>query len=220
MRRFAIGFATYAALGGWLACAAPAAARHAVVVTDHGCYRVGQRVVVAGAGFAPQHLYDIAIENVDFGQNVTDSNGNFVTALVPGGLNRGLVQSVDTLSATDGVTEATTRFTLTRSTGARFLTSGGNVTTLRAPLQLWGFGLNGKSRPLYLHYVSPSGQARRTFFLGRTGGQCGYLKTTPRRVFPFSPSLGTWKLQIDSLPRYVRRPTGPVARIFVPVSRG
>jgi hypothetical protein len=217
VRRLAIGFAVGAATGASACCAALAATHHVTVRTNHGCYRVGQPIRVNGSGFAPGQLYDVAIDGVDFGQSTTDRKGSFRTRLVPGGLGAGIVQHVNSLNATDGTREASTRFTLTRSTGARFLGSGGNPATLRAPFQAWGFALNGKSRPVYLHYVGPSGRARSTVFLGRARGQCGYLKTSSRRVFPFAPSPGRWKLQLDSVRRYTSRPTGPVARIFVSV---
>lgn len=212
-----MGFAI-CALGGASAGAVALGSPRATVKTNHGCYRIGQRIVVQGSGFAPMRLYDIAIGGVDFGQSRTDGTGGFRTTLIPGGLSAGIVQHVNYLNATDGTTGATTRFTLTRSTGARFLGTGGDPGTLRAPFQAWGFGLDGKSRPVYLHYVRPSGRGRSTSFLGRTGGQCGFLQTRSRQVFPFTPSPGTWKLQLDTVRRYTSRPKGPAARIFVRVS--
>ena len=53
----------------------------------------------------------------------------------------------------------------------------------------------------------------------RAGGQCGYLRTGKLRVFPFSPSGGTWTLQIDTRRRYAKRPGGPVARISVQIHK-
>jgi hypothetical protein len=197
-----------------------AASQRTIVTTNHGCYRIGQPVRVTGSGFAPGHLYDIAIDGVDFGQRRTDAAGAFRAQLVPGGLGAGIVEHVNHLNATDGTKDATTRFTLTRRTGARFLATGGDPNTLRAPFQAWGFALDGKPRALYLHYVSPAGRARTTAFLGRTGGQCGYLQTKPRLVFGFSPSRGKWILQIDWQRTYSSRPAGRVARIVVRVGPG
>jgi hypothetical protein len=65
--------------------------------------------------------------------------------------------------------------------------------------------------------VSPSGHTARTTSLGHAGGQCGYLRTGNLRVFPFSPSAGTWTLQVDTSRRYAKRPGGPVARISVQI---
>jgi hypothetical protein len=205
------------AAAGSIATGHAAAGTTPVVSTDRGCYLVGQRVHLRGSGFAPNRTYDVAIDGVDFGQATTDAGGSFSTFLLPGGLGGGVPQSVDRLDATDGTRSAATTFTLTRSAGARFLAASGNVHTLRTPFEAWGFALGGRPRALYLHYVTPSGRIRQTSRLGRAGGQCGYLRTRPRRLFPFSPSPGTWTLQVDTQPAFLRDPGGPVARIRVTV---
>jgi hypothetical protein len=190
----------------------------ATVRTNHGCYLVGQSVTVAGSGFAPHRRVEVAIDGVDFKQQTTDSAGGFRGSLAPGGLGANIVQSLDHLDATDGTVSADTSFTLTRTAGARFLAARGNPNTLRAPFQVWGFALDGHPRTAYVHYVSPSGSMRETVKLGRTGGQCGYLMTGRRRVFPFAPSRGSWTLQVDTRPSYTRHPHGPVSRIAVRIS--
>jgi hypothetical protein len=124
---------------------------------------------------------------------------------------------VEHLAASDGSTNAQAAFTVTRTAGARFLASSGNPGTLKSKFQVWGFSRSGARRPVYLHYVSGSGQVRSTVSLGRTGGQCGYLLTKPRRVFPFSPPAGAWTLQADTRRAYSRHPSGPVARIGVQI---
>jgi hypothetical protein len=185
------------------------------VRTTQGCYLVGQRVTVLGSGFAPRRRFDVAIDGVDFGQARSDSTGAFKQSLSPGGLAANIVQSVDHLNATDGTMSADTIFTVTRAAGARFLATRGNPNTLRAPFQVWGFALDGRPRNVFVHYVSPSGAMRQTVRLGRTGGQCGYLRTGRVRVFPFAPSRGAWTLQVDTGARYSRHPSGPVSRIAV-----
>jgi hypothetical protein len=188
------------------------------VHTDRGCYLVGQRVGVTGSGFAPGRTFDVAIDGVDFGQSRTDAAGAFSSSLIPGGLGAGIAQHVDHLDATDGTTSARAAFTVTRSVGARFLAATGNPNTLRAPFEAWGFALDGKRKRLYVHWVAPSGRARATAILGRTAGQCGYLRTRARRVFPFSPSRGTWTLQVDAHARFARHAAGALARIRVRVT--
>jgi hypothetical protein len=201
------------------ACAVPvlAAGPGPTVRTNRGCYLVGQRVNVTGAGFAVSRQYDVAIDGVDFGQSRTDTAGTFSVSLVPGGLPAGQAQHVDHLDVTDGVISADSRFTLTRAAGARFLATSGNPHTLRAPFEIWGFSLAGVRRNVYLHYVSPAGTARRAISAGSTSGQCGYLRTGQRRFFPFSPSLGTWTIQVDTRAAYARAPGGPVSRIRVQI---
>jgi hypothetical protein len=201
------------------ACAAPvlAATSGPTVRTNRGCYLVGQRVNVTGSGFATSRQYDVAIDGVDFGQSKTDTAGSFSATLGPGGLPAGQAQHVEHLNVTDGIISADSRFTLTRSAGARFLATSGNPHTLRAPFEIWGFSLDGTRRNVYLHYVSPAGAARRAIALGQSTGQCGYLRTGERRFFPFSPSLGTWTIQVDTRADYAKAPGGPVSRIRVQI---
>jgi hypothetical protein len=119
------------------------------------------------------------------------------------------------LEASDGTSTAGASFTITRKAGARFLASSGNPQTLRAPFEVWGFALDGRRQSVYLHYVKPSGGARTTIPIGHTGGQCGHMRTSSRRLFPFAPSVGTWSLQLDTQPSYSPSPAGPFARIGV-----
>jgi hypothetical protein len=203
-----------------LAAGAGAAAGASVpaVHTGRGCYLVGQRVALRGSGFAPSREYVVSIDDVYFGNNTTNSRGGFQSALRPGGLGAGVAQAVEHVEATDGTVAARTDFTLTRAAGARLLVAGGNPRTLRAPFQVWAFALDGRRRPVYLHYVSPSGAVTLTASLGAATGQCGYLLTASRRLFPFTPTTGGWTLQLDTRHGYARRPRGPVARIGVRIS--
>jgi hypothetical protein len=197
--------------------AAPVSALAAGLSTDRGCYLVGQSVAITGSGFAATRPFVVTIDGVFFGKSTTDASGAFSTSLRPGGLGRNVAQHVADLSASDGSATAHTTFTVTRKAGARFLASSGNPRTLRAPFEVWGFSLNGARRPVYLHYASPSGRVTKTVSLGHTSGQCGYMRTARRRVFPFSPTFGAWTLQLDTHRGYSRRPSGPVARIGVQI---
>jgi hypothetical protein len=181
--------------------------------TGRGCYLVGQPVQLRGAGFTPAREFDLTDDGVDFGQAQTDAGGNFSVAFRPGGRARGVAQHVEHLQASDGVPSAATTFTLTLRPGAAFLSRGGNPHTLKARFEVWGYSLGGARRQVYLHYVAPSGRVRKTLSLGTTGGQCGFLRTAPRSLFAFSPSAGTWTLQIDTSATYSRAPSGPVTRI-------
>jgi hypothetical protein len=196
--------------------AAPGAAG-AAIRTDRGCYRVGQKVKIAGSGFASSRRFDVAVDGIDFGESTTNVAGAFSSSLVPGGLGAGLAEYVHHLNATDGTLSADARFTVTRAAGARFLSTSGNPHTLRAPFEVWGFSLAGTRRSIYLHYVAPSGRPGRSYGLGTAAGQCGYLRTRARRVFPFSPAVGTWTLQVDTSRRYLKRPKGPSTRIRVQI---
>jgi hypothetical protein len=199
--------------------AATSAAKPAIH-TNKGCYVVGQHVRLIGKGFAPNRSYDVAIDGVDFGQGTTSAAGGFISpSLIPGGLAAGQVQHVAALNVTDGTSTAQGKFTVTRTPGTRLLKpTGTTAKTLSGPFQVWGFALGSTRKTVYLHYVSPAGSARQTVQLGRVAGQCGYLLTSSRRVFPFSPSTGDWVLQVDTHPAYASRPGGPVGRIFITVN--
>jgi hypothetical protein len=217
-----------AALPAAPASATASASATAVLHANQACYLVGERVAIAGSGFPPSRSFVVAVGGVDFGMGTTDANGDFTASLIPGGLGANIVQAVHVLSADDGTSLIGTTFTVTRTTGARILASTGTAASLRAPFQVWGFGLVHDKPPayvsgpvrvaLYVHYLSPGKRLKTTIPLGRTGGQCGYLRTPLRHVFPFAPSRGSWTLQVDSSPTYSAHPMGPVARIKVGVS--
>jgi hypothetical protein len=212
-----------------LAPAATGAAASATptLATNQGCYLVRQRVKITGSGFAPSRAYQVAVDGINLGVSTTDANGAFTASLIPGGLGANIVEAMHVLSATDGTTLTSTKFTVTRTTGARILAGTGTAATFRAPFQLWGFALVGGQPtalttatrlPVYVHYLSPHMRLRKTVALGQTHGLCGYLRTSPRRVFPFIPSRGHWTLQVDTQRVYAAHPVGPVARIPVGVS--
>ncbi len=213
--RLYLALGLLAGLCGWLAPSGTAAA--ASVGTDQGCYLVGQTVQLNGQGFGPYMNYVVTIDGVYLGQRSTDGSGSFAVPIYPGGLPAGAAQHVEQLTVSDGTTSAASTFTLTRRAGARVLASGGSARTLPAAFQVWGFSLSGTPRAVYVHYVNPSGRLRTTTALGSTWGQCGYLRTARRRLFPFSVSSGTWTLQLDTSPSYQRLAQAPVARIRVTI---
>ncbi|HEY2437256.1 MAG TPA: hypothetical protein VGH93_08740, partial [Solirubrobacteraceae bacterium] len=114
---------------------------------------------------------------------------------------------------TDGTMSAQTSFMLTRSAGALITNTAGGTRSLTGQFLVWGFSRGGTARPVYVHYVSPSGKVRKTVTLGNTAGQCGYLRTGRRRVFPLSVSPGAWTLQVDTVPSYSRSSPAPRVRI-------
>jgi hypothetical protein len=214
-----MGFLLGALVWSCTATAGAATSGKATVKTDQGCYVVGNSVALYGSGFAHLRTYDVAVDGVDFGQAKTDADGGFATHFSPGGLGAGVVQNVHRVDATDGTSDAAATFTVTRQTGGRFEVGRGDPRRLRAPFQAWGFSMDGTARALYLHYVSPTGKARTSVSLGKTGGQCGYLVTRRIRMFPFSPSVGRWTLQVDTASAYSAKPTGPWTRIRVVIRR-
>ena len=198
---------------------AHAAAANPSVSTDRGCYLDGQGVQLTGSGFHPGRLYDVTVDSVDFGQGTTTAGGELSFLLFLGSLSSRVVQSIDRLLVSDASSTASSTFTVTRGAGARLLNPAGKPRTLRTAIEVWGFAQDGVSKPVFLHYVAPSGTPRTTVMLGYTRGQCGRLVTRSLRLFPFVTAAGTWTLQIDTNAVYARRTTGPSARIRVRIPR-
>jgi len=177
---------------------ASAAHAQATISTGRGCYLVGKTVQLSGQGFSPSHTYVVTLDGVLLGERATDAQGSLAITVHPGGLPAGTAQHVDHIRVDDGTTTAMTFFTVTRSAGAGIFTSGSTPATLQASFHVWGFSLGGTPRPVYVHYVEPSGHQRARTFLGRTDGQCGWISTPRRKLFPFSVSPGNWTLQVDT----------------------
>jgi hypothetical protein len=204
------------ASGGAFALAARAAGGP-TLSTARDCYIVGRGVALTGSGFAPGRTYVVTVDGVYLGKRTTDAQGNFTIPVYPGGLPAGVVQQVDQIEVSDGSSSASTKITVTRAPGGRILVSTANRKLIRGRFQVWGFSRDGVPRAIFVHYISPSGHRVKTISIGTTRGQCGYLKTPSRLVFPLAVPSGTWTLQIDTRQKYARRPGGPMTRISVHV---
>lgn len=201
--------AAVTAATAWLVTGAGAASR-AQLAVGGGCYLVGHKVRVAGRGFLPRAIYDLAVDGVDFGQSRIDSHGAFHASLRPGGLAAGQAQLVHRLTASDGVRDVSAPFTVTRATGALVGAGRGTSIGRTVPFEAWDFG---RRHRIYVHYVL--GRSVRTIVLGRAGGQCGYLRRR-RPLFPFHPRAGEWTLQFDTAHAYSHT-AKRVARVAVTV---
>ena len=180
---------------------------------------VGQSVGLTGSGFAPSTPYTVMLDGVFLGGSPrTDSQGSLSVHFGAGGLPAGFAQHRDRVTVSDGTGDmASTSFTLTRPalallTGLR-KTSGGET----GRFKVWGFSRDGSARPVYVHYVGPSGRAHKTVALGSTRGACGWLVSKRQLFVPFSLSRGTWTLQVDTSRSYARHPDGPRSRIRVKI---
>lgn len=187
-----------------------ALASSASIHTSRTCYLVGQRVQLTGQGFLGSSEFDLSIDGVDFGQSTTSSHGGFRVSFGPGGLAAGQPQIVDHAIASDGQSSAGTTFTVTRSTGALVGSGSGSSLHRKVSFEAWDFGGGQK---LYVHYVSPKGTSVDTVLLGLAGGDCGFLPSRSRELFPFNPAAGKWTLQFDTRRQYSAHPHGHVARV-------
>lgn len=187
------------------ALAAAPAASAATLTTDTRCYQETQEVVLNGTGYAPLATISVSLDSNPLGTAQADANGSFQRKFATPELPAGTREAVYTLSATDRVNEAVTRYRSTK-VFADFTPSSGDPTRLRVRFGVAGFGLSRPKATVYLHYVFKStGQVRRTIRLGNVRGTCGVIRRTKmRRLFPFAPSRGTWILQFDTVKRYER----------------
>lgn len=187
-----------------LALAGTPAARAATIQTDTRCYQEQQEVVVRGSGFTPLATVGVARNGKVFASAQADANGEFAgkfaTPVTPDEVRERLYQ----LSASDTINTAATTYRSTKIF-ANFKPDRGNPSTLRVRFTAFGFGLVRRRAPVYLHYIDPDGDARRTVRLGTARGVCGRIdRTRMRRLFPFEARRGTWILQFDTRKKYER----------------
>lgn len=166
-------------------------------------------VRLSGSGFTPNAAYQVVLDGqpltggngrIDAGGNMS---GRFVAPSVES-ISRIARQHTYRLSVQEGANQPVTTFTVSRLF-ASFRPASGAPSSLRVRFSLYGFGLQGDRRPpVYVHYVGPSGRLGRTLRLGTAAQACGFLRTSRRRLFPFSPRRGAWRLQFDTRKRYAR----------------
>ena len=205
-----------------LACAPAAGAARAELTTDARCYLQGAPLRLTATGLTPHAPLTVGLD----GQALSYRDGTTPTADVAGmfessfatpALAPGIAQQRHVLAVADGRRSPRARFTVSRPAGGDFQPTSGNPRTLRARFSVWGFALvGGVSRArVWLHWIDPVGDVHASAALGVTGGDCGALTTTPRRVFPFDPAAGRWTLVLDTQRRYRVQSDGPRARIPV-----
>lgn len=181
---------------------APAVAPAATLSTDTRCYQETQDVIVSGSGYRPNSFVTVSREGRAVGSATTDASGSFRRRLSTDELPRDRRESIYDLAATDGTATAVTRYRLSR-VFADFAPGKGDPQSLRVRFKVNGFSLLKRRATVYLHYVDPDGDARRTIKLGRADGTCGKIKRTRKRLlFPFDAQRGKWILQFDTRKEY------------------
>ena len=195
------------AAGPGTAGAKPAAA----IRLSHACYQTAQQATVHGSGFDPSAQWAATLDGSKFGKGMTDSSGGFTATFgVPSHLRSGSTgEDSYKLVVRERAHSASATFLVTKLT-ASFSPTSGNLSTLEVRFRLLGWGRGGS---VYVHYVSPKGKSRLDRYLGASGGACGHLTTTPLTLFPFTPSVGVWKLQFDKVATYK---AGSVPRVIIP----
>jgi hypothetical protein len=195
----------------WILLAVPcAAARAATVQTDLPCYLENRSVAVTGSGFAPGAPFSVLRDGQAIGGGTVGPDGRVTGSFASGALETGIAERAFDLTLTDGTNQAATKFSVSRFR-AEFRPARGNPATLRVRFSVFGFGRMGL--PVYLHYLRPDGHSMRTIKLGATHSVCGSItRTRMRRLFPFRPGAGRWRLQFDTRKSYRRSAVPRIVR--------
>jgi hypothetical protein len=190
--------------------AMPSAAAAATIQTNLPCYMEDRQVQITGTAFNPGATYTVLKDGQSIGTGTVASDGTVTGTLTSGRLDTGVAERSFDLTVTDGQNQAATRFRVSRFV-AEFAPARGNPSTLKVRFSVFGFGRPGL--PIYVHYLKPGGVVARTVRLGRTRGSCGSIpRTRTRRLFPFRPSAGRWKLQFDTRKSFGRAAVPRIVR--------
>ena len=197
---------------------APPAPAGPTLRTDLPCYLENRNVLLSGSGLPAGAPYTVAVDGKALGSGKVAADGTLSGKLPSGALVPRATPLRHVVTVTAGGQTVQTFFYVTEFNAA-FTPSAGNPQTLVVRFSVYGFGIGPAEpkdptpRPLYLHYVAPTGQQIAVVPLGRTHGFCGSLPLSrPHHLFTFHPGPGTWRLQFDtsahwsaaSRPRVVR----------------
>ena len=197
-------------VAAWALLAVPSVASAATVQTDLPCYLENRSVAVSGAGFTPGANFSVSRDGQAIGGGTVAADGTVTGTFASGALDTGIAEKAFDLAVSDGTNQAVTRFSVSRFR-AEFAPSRGNPATLRVRFSVFGFGKAGL--PVYVHYLKPSGGSARTVRLGLTKSACGGItRTRLRRLFPFRPAAGRWRLQFDTRKVYKRNAVPRIVR--------
>lgn len=178
------------------------------LATNLDCYQQSSAVAVAGAGFSPGSPFTLAREGAPQGGGAVAQDGTLESTFSSGRLPSGVGERAFTLTAQAGTQTASARFRVTRFSAAFTPARATPATHVR--FSVFGFG---RLAPVYVHYLRAGATGSSdTISLGTAGGPCGKIaRSAARRLFPFTPRTGMWRLQFDTkrsysaqaVPRYV-----------------
>ena len=195
---------------GWVALTVPTGAAAATVQTNLACYLEDRQVQLAGTGYTPGAAYTVLRDGQAIGSGMVAADGSVTGSFTSGELEAGVAERSFDLAVTDGTNQAATRFRVSRFR-AECEPSRGDPATLRVRFSVFGFGRPG--HPIYVHYLRPGGALTQTVRLGMTRGVCGSItRTRMRRLFPFRPTAGRWRLQFDTRRTYRRSAVPRIVR--------
>lgn len=188
-----------------IASAAPA------IRVDRPCYADPSlredRVHLTGSGFIPQATYQVTLDGRELpgGTGQVGATGQIDGSFAAPDLSRlgkdlgEHIYALGVHQVDDPEVGAATEFGVSRLSVA-FRPARGNPSSLRVTYRMQGFSLGGRVTPsVYVHWIAPDGRLRRTARVGTALGPCGQIRaSTRRRLFPFQPERGRWRLQFDT----------------------
>jgi hypothetical protein len=198
------------------AALAPAAASAVPAIrVDRPCYADPSlredRVHLSGSGFTPEKRYQVTLD----GKALPGGTGNVgETGQIDGSfaapdlsmVGKDVREHIYDLGVQEieaPAVNAVTQFGVSRlSVG--FRPTRGDPSSLRVTYALNGFSLQGRVTPsVYVHWIDPGGRLKRTSRVGTAHGPCGTIRASVRRrLFPFTPERGMWRLQFDTSRRF------------------
>ncbi len=180
------------------------------VAADRPCYVEQSPIELHGGGFAPDAPLRVTRDGELVATVTTADDGSFSATLDSGALADGVAERGSELTVADADTTVVRHVRIT-TFGASYAPKAASP---RAVVRFSAFGF-GVHRSVYVHYVRPDGSSADTVRLGTTRGVCGTIKrTSRRRLFPFTPRRGPWRLQFDTQRRYDPE---AVPRVVLPV---
>jgi hypothetical protein len=164
------------------------------VAADHPCYVAQAPIALHGGGFAPGAPLRITRDGTVVATAVAQPDGTFAATLDSGPIADGVAETVSELSVSDADSTVVQHVHVT-AFGASY---SPKVASPTAYVRFSAFGF-GQGETVYIHYLRADGRVVDTVRLGPTRGVCGSIKRSARRrLFPFRPQPGRWRLQIDT----------------------
>lgn len=169
---------------------------------------------VAGSGFGPAERLRFEVDGVTVLAGVTAADDGTLPPLLlqaPSQAKRERAFTVTAERESDGVVRATAESRVT----ALAVAMRPKTALTRQRVRISGRGFTGAA-PIYAHYVR-RGVLRRTVRLADAPtGACGTF-SVHRRQFPFRPSQGVWRIQVDQQADLTA--DGPLVNLAVDVKR-
>ncbi len=175
-----------------------------------------EKLPLAGSGFAPNALVDVALDGKVIRAGVlTDAGGNLPTQTIEAPY-RSKGERPFSVAVTERANPAAGA---TLAAGVTALNVGAQPRNAR-PSQVVTFRGRGFTGPgnVYGHYVF-RGKERKTVTLAQRSGACGTFAVRRRQLPVRHPHVGTWTLQVDQQRTYSPNPQSVFVDVDITLRR-